>query len=61
MVGALLLSESDVKRRANGKTENLRRCKTEEERVEALEDVFGLWLTEEPRRGSGRMVTAIKG
>ena len=61
MVGTLLLNESDVKRRGNGKTETLRRCKTEEERVEAVEDVFGLRLAEELRRGSGRMVTAIKG
>lgn len=42
VVGTLILSESDFKKKANGKTEHLRMCKKEEERVEALEDVFRL-------------------
>lgn len=41
-----------MKRRINGKTEV--------ESVEAFEDVFGLRLTEEERRGIGGMVTELK-
>ena len=60
VVGTLILSGSDVKRRIGGKTEHLRSCKTEEERVRALEEVFGLRLTDEERRGIRGMVTELK-
>lgn len=60
VVGTLILSGSDVKSRLQGKTEHLRTCKTEEERVQALDDVFGLSLTEEEKRGIGGMVTELK-
>ena len=49
-----------MKRWVKGKTEHLRTCKTEEERVRALEDVFGLRLTDEERRGIEGMVTELK-
>ena len=61
VVGTLILDGRDVKRRVKGKTEYLRTCKTEEERVQALEDVFGLRLTDEERRGIRGMVTELKG
>lgn len=60
-VGSLILGGGDVTRRVKGKTEHLRTCKTEEERVRALEDVFGLRLTDEEKRGIGGMVTELKG
>ena len=61
VVGTLILSGGDVTKRVKGKTEHLRTCKTEEERVQALEDVFGLRLTDEERRGIRGMVTELKG
>lgn len=61
VVGTWILEGRDVERRVKGKTEYLRTCKTEEERVQALEDVFGLRLTDEERRGIGGMVTELKG
>ena len=61
VVGTLILEGGDVKRRVKGKTEHLRTCRTEEERVRALEEVFGLRLTDEERRGIGGMVTELKG
>lgn len=47
VVGTMVLSEGDVKRRVEGKTEPLRTYKSEEERLQALEDVFGSKLTQE--------------
>lgn len=61
VVGTLILGGGDVKKRTKGKTEQLRTCKTEEERVQALEDLFELRLTDEERRGIGGMVTELKG
>lgn len=61
VVGTLILQDGEVKRRVSGKTEHLRTCKTEEERVRALEDIFELRLTDEERRGIGGMVTELKG
>lgn len=61
VVGTLIFDGSDVKRRVKGKTEQSRTCKTEEERVQALEDVFGLRMTDEERRGIGGMVTELRG
>ncbi len=60
MVGTLILEGSEVKKRVKGKTEHLRTCKTEGERVRALEDVFGLRLTDEERRGIEGMVTELE-
>ena len=61
VVGTLILEGGEVKRRVNGKTEHLRTCNTEEERVRALEDVFALRLSDEERRGIVGMVTELKG
>ena len=61
VVGRLVLGGGDIKRRVRGRTEHLRTCKTEEERVQALEDVFGLKLTDEERRGIRGMITELKG
>ena len=60
VVGTLILEGGEVKKRVRGKTEHLRTCKTEEERVRALEDVFGLRLTDEERRGIRGMVTELR-
>lgn len=59
-VGKMLLNGDTVKRRILGKTEVLRVCKSEEERVDALKKWFGLELTEEERRGINGRATEIK-
>lgn len=51
VVGTMVLGGVEVKRRIKGKTEPLRTYKSEEERLQALEDVFGSELTQE-RGGS---------
>lgn len=61
VVGTLILGGGDVKRRVRGKTEHLRTCRTEEERVQALEELFGLRLTDEERRGIRGLFTELKG
>ena len=61
VVGTLFLDGGDVKRRVKGEMEHLRTCKTEEKRVQALEVVFGLRLTDEERRGIRGMITELKG
>ena len=61
VVGVLILEGAEVKRRVMGKTEPLRTCRTEEERVRALEEVFGMRLTDEERSGIRGMVTELKG
>lgn len=61
VVGQVILSGDEVKRRIKGVTEHLVTCKGEGERVEALEKWFGVKLTGEERRGIGGMVTELKG
>lgn len=61
VVGTMVLGGSDVKRRERGNTEHLRTCRTEKERVQALEEVFDLRLTDEERRGIRGMVTELRG
>ena len=60
-VGTLILEGGEVKRRVRGRTEHLMTCKTEEERVLALANVFGLRLTDEESMGIRGMVTELKG
>lgn len=59
IVGTMILNADVVKRRIRGETEELKRCKTEEERANALEQWFGIYLTAEERRGIGGMVTDL--
>lgn len=54
IVGKIMLVGGVVKRNMGGKTEVIMVCKTEEERVQALEKYFAMTLTEEERE-------AIKG
>lgn len=61
VVGQMILSGGEFKRRIGGQTENLVSCKNEGERVEALEKWFGMRLTAEERRGIGGLVTELKG
>lgn len=61
VVGTVVLNGGEVKRRVKGETEYLRTCRTEEERVKALEELFGLRLTDEERRGIRGMVTELRG
>ncbi|KAL9634973.1 MAG: hypothetical protein Q9164_003756 [Protoblastenia rupestris] len=61
LVGQLTLVGGEVKRRIKGQTEVLRVCKNEEERVVALEELFGIKLTAEERRGIRRLSTELKG
>lgn len=61
IAGEIILTDSEVKRRIRGQTEHLMSCKSETERVEALERWFGLRLTGEERRGIRGTVTELKG
>ena len=61
IVGQLILTGSEVKRRIGSETEHLMSCKSERERVDALERWFGLRLTDEEKRGIRGTVTELKG
>ncbi|KAM0794749.1 hypothetical protein BDR22DRAFT_814679 [Usnea florida] len=60
VVGTVSLSGAEVKRKGGAGTEVLRLCEGEGERVRALEEVFGVRLTEEERRGIRGMVSELK-
>lgn len=49
--GKIMLVDGEVKRNEGGKTVLERVCKDEGERVDVLESVFGISLTEEERVG----------
>lgn len=61
VVGQVILSGGEVKRRIKGVTEHLVTCRGEGERVDALERWFGVRLTGEERRGIKGTVTELKG
>ena len=61
IVGTLMLVGGDLKRRIKGETEDLKACKTEEDRVQALEEWFGLKLGDDERAGIRGMVTELRG
>ncbi|KAL8790252.1 MAG: hypothetical protein Q9195_006475 [Heterodermia aff. obscurata] len=61
LAGEVIMTGSEVKRRIRGKTEHLVSCKSEGERVAALERWFRLRLTSEERRGIRGTVTELKG
>ena len=61
IVGQMILTGGEVKRRIGGETEHLMSCKSEGERLDALERWFGLRLTGEERRGIQGTVTELKG
>lgn len=51
IVGKEMLAGAELKRNTGGKTQLVRTCMTEEERVEVLRDLFGLVLTAEEVQG----------
>ena len=61
VVGTLMLVGGDLKRRMKGRTEDLKACKIEEDRVQALGEWFGIKLEDEERAGIRGMVTELRG
>ena len=61
VVGTLMLVGGDLKRRIKGRTEDLKVCKIEEDRVQALEEWFGIKLGVDERAGIRGMVTELRG
>lgn len=51
IIGTVALSDKTLKRRIQGKSELLLECSSENERVRALEDHFGIFLSERERDG----------
>ena len=60
LVGTMTMVGGEVKRVIEGKSEVLMECKTEDERVQALKEVFGIGLIDEERRGIKGLVTELK-
>jgi len=61
IVGQISLDGGVVKRRIGDKSEIVEVCKTEEERVKALEKWFGIRLTAGERRAIKGLVTELRG
>ncbi len=61
VAGVIMLTDGHVKRRIRGENHHLEDCKTEPERVKALETHFGIVLSEEEKKGIRGMVTELKG
>ena len=62
VVGSVTIFNSTVTRRiGGGKSEVLKECKTEDDRVQVLKEWFGLELSDEEREGIKGMVTELKG
>ncbi|KAK3996691.1 PaNAT1 arylamine N-acetyltransferase encoded by the PaNAT1 protein [Cladorrhinum sp. PSN332] len=61
VVGKIMLSVADVKRNLTGKTELVKVCKTEEERVQVLRELFAIELTEEEVGGIKGWRAELKG
>lgn len=60
IVGKVMLVNGDVKRNMGGKTDVVKICATEEERVEAIKEYFAITLTEEEKLGvRGRNVELL--
>lgn len=60
IVGKLMLNNGHVKRNMGGKTEVIRVCGTEEERVQALKEYFGIDLTDEEVRAISGWKTELR-
>jgi arylamine N-acetyltransferase len=58
--GKVMLVNGLVKRNLGGRTELLKSCETEEERLDALESVFGITLTEEEKGGIAGFGTELR-
>jgi hypothetical protein len=59
VVGKEMLSGAELKRNMGGRTQLVKMCATEQERVDVLRDIFGLVLTEEERMGITGSVAAL--
>jgi arylamine N-acetyltransferase len=59
VVGKEMLSGAELKRNMGGRTQLVKMCATEQERVDVLRDIFGLVLTEEERIGITGSVAAL--
>ncbi len=51
IVGKVMLVNGEVKRNDGGKTKLVKVCQTEDERIKALKEEFGITLTEEEKLG----------
>ncbi|KAI9814657.1 MAG: N-terminal acetyltransferase [Pycnora praestabilis] len=60
VIGVMTLVGDEVKRRLKGKSDHLEKCRSEEQRVAALEKHFGIVLGEGEKKGISGMVTEIK-
>jgi len=60
ITGKLMMLQGTLKRNLGGKTEIVKECKTEEERVQALKEWFGIELTEEEVAGIKGEVTELR-
>ena len=62
IVGKKMLVDGDAKVNMGGKTQLVKTCKSEEDRVEVLREIFGIHLTEDEVRGiRGRNVELLGG
>src|SRR5436190_19995190 len=59
-VSRMILVNSELKKRKDGKTNRLEMFKTEEERIEALKREFGIILSEEEKEGINGQKLAIE-
>ncbi|KAI3396636.1 hypothetical protein diail_11891 [Diaporthe ilicicola] len=57
--GKIMLADGTVKRNLGGKTEVVKICRTEEERVQALREYFGITLGEDEKQGIRGFDTAL--
>lgn len=60
ILGKIMLADDVVKVNMGGKTKILKQCKTEMERLEALKEHFGIYLTNEEQHGIKGFETEIK-
>jgi arylamine N-acetyltransferase len=61
IVGKVMLVNGEVKRNMGGRTEVVKVCKTEQERVRAVEEFFAITLTEKEKEGiKGRNVELLR-
>lgn len=61
VIGKVMLVNGEVKRNLGGKTETVKVCSTEEERIKALRVWFGIELTEAEREGIRGRSTELTG
>lgn len=60
VVGKMMLADGVLKRNMGGKTEVIKVCQSEASRLEVLREFFGIFLTEEERRGIQGFETELK-